>query len=722
MTKYKLLIIKYFFGSILAFVLTFFGSINHLYAQKTITNNNVDTGKNGKDIVIIHADRKGYQKFSDTSSITYAAGKVAIRQGSTLFYCDSTTINSFSRVMESFGHVHIIDNDTVNIYADYARYESLARKASLSNNVKLSDSKNTLTTTHLDYDLNTKTAVYSGNGKLINGKTVLTSVSGTYFVDTKDATFNSNVVLTDPQYNIKTDTLLYNTGTKIATFVVPTHITSGKNKSIQTSDGYYDMLNKKAYFSKRPIIVDSSSTLIADEVAADDSTGFGEARGKVVYKDTAQDIVVLCGNLKSNRAQSSFLATIYPVAVIIKDKKDSTFIAADTLYSARYMDTISSIKQDTASSTKDTLIHKLPFQNDSIKTKIADTSITMHDSVSTAKADTVRDYKKVGDIFVWKTDTAKKISTPPITNSEIKKPEKKKRDILSFFKSKSNKDSDSAAIAPQVQKDTIPIPNKKISDSIISETSGKQTPGIIDSLKNNPAKLKPDTLTNQAQKPVNIDLSPNTDVNKKDSVQEEDDKSRFLEGYYHVRIFNDSVQAVGDSLYYDSRDSLFQLFQNPVVWTNSNHQITQISGDTIDMYTANSKPKYLKVWYNAISISQSDTAHRAGAQDYYNQMSGRTIESWFTAGQLDSIAATGNAQSVFYMIDDNNKYIGVNTQTSRILNFYFVDKELYKIAGRKEVTGKSYPMRQVNHEALRLKGFKWQDDKRPKSKYELLEH
>ena len=728
MSKYKQMTTKYF-GLVAALVLLLLSSANILHAQKTNTNN-VDTGKNGKDIVIIHADRKGFQKFSDTSEITYAAGNVAIRQGSTFIYCDSTTINSFSRILEAFGHVHINDNDTVNIYADYVRYESLARKATLLNNVKLNDSKNTLTTTHLDYDLNTKLANYNGNGKLINGTTVLTSVLGAYFVDTRDATFSNNVVLTDPQYNIKTDSLLYNSGTKIATFVAPTHIISGKNRTIQTSDGYYDMINKKAYFSKRPVLVDSSSTLIADEVAADDSTGFGEARGQVVYKDTAQNIVVLCGNLKSNRFQSSFLATIYPVAVIIQNTNDSTFIAADTLYSARYMDTA-----DTVKTIRSANIFNLQSQKNrsemKTKTIVPASTIARLDSIWHANADTARIYVRARDTLVVQTDAAGKISIASIAKSEIKtpekKPEKKKKNILSNVFKKSNAP---APVAPPptppmpmpMQKDTVPTVNKNIPTNINNVDSGKQTPGIIDSLKNNPAKLKTDTLSNKTQKPADIDLSPNTDVSKKDSVQEEDKKSRFLEAYYGVRIFNDSVQAVGDSLYYDSRDSLFQLFKNPMVWTLSNNQITQISGDTIDMYTANSKPKYLRVWNNGLSISQSDTAHRASTSEYFNQMSGRTIEGWFTAGELDSIAATGNAQSVFYMMDENNKYIGVNTQTSRILDFYFVNKELNKIAGRREVVGKSYPMQQVNHEAIRLKGFQWQDDKRPKSKYELLEH
>ena len=39
---------------------------------------------------------------------------------------------------------------------------------------------------------------------------------------------------------------------------------------------------------------------------------------------------------------------------------------------------------------------------------------------------------------------------------------------------------------------------------------------------------------------------------------------------------------------------------------------------------------------------------------------------------------------------------------------------------RSSVEGTAFPMRQVNHEEMRLRGFKWQDYRRPKTKEELF--
>ncbi|HTN37991.1 MAG TPA: OstA-like protein, partial [Arachidicoccus sp.] len=141
------------------------------------------TGRPG-DVHIIHADRLGFKKMTDSSQIRFASGKVEIRQNTTLFYCDSVAINSVTRIMEAFGHVHINDNDSINIFSDFMRYRGQERTAYLKNNVRLTDGKGTLTTSELDYDLNTKIAVYGKQGKLVSGKSVLTSQAGTYYGDT----------------------------------------------------------------------------------------------------------------------------------------------------------------------------------------------------------------------------------------------------------------------------------------------------------------------------------------------------------------------------------------------------------------------------------------------------------------------------------------------------------------------------------------------------------
>ena len=106
--------------------------------------------------------------------------------------------------------------------------------------------------------------------------------------------------------------------------------------------------------------------------------------------------------------------------------------------------------------------------------------------------------------------------------------------------------------------------------------------------------------------------------------------------------------------------------------------------------------------------------------EYYNQVKGRTINGYFTNGEIDSIRAKGNSESIYYAQDDSSKFIGVNRATSDVIDMYFVTREANKIVLRSNVVGTSTPMRQMNPFEMRLRNFQWLDDRRPKTKYDLF--
>jgi len=66
-------------------------------------------------------------------------------------------------------------------------------------------------------------------------------------------------------------------------------------------------------------------------------------------------------------------------------------------------------------------------------------------------------------------------------------------------------------------------------------------------------------------------------LNRPVAVNAADTSVRYFLAFHHVRIFNDSLQAVCDSLYYSTEDSTFRLFKDPVAWNDK----TQIKGDTM---------------------------------------------------------------------------------------------------------------------------------------------
>ena len=210
---------------------------------------------------------------------------------------------------------------------------------------------------------------------------------------------------------------------------------------------------------------------------------------------------------------------------------------------------------------------------------------------------------------------------------------------------------------------------------------------------------------------VGVDSIVSRDALKRVTVLKNNDDSvkRFFLGYHNVRIFSDSLQAVADSLYWSGRDSVFRLFRDPIVWASKN----QITGDTIYLFTKNKKADRLYVFENGMVVSKSDN-------NLYNQIRGNTLNGFFRDGVIDFMKAKGNAESIYYIRDEDSAYIGVNRSTADVIDMFFKDKELNRVVYRNEVQGSTIPFRQANFNEMRLRNFKWLDERRPKSKFELF--
>lgn len=191
---------------------------------------------------------------------------------------------------------------------------------------------------------------------------------------------------------------------------------------------------------------------------------------------------------------------------------------------------------------------------------------------------------------------------------------------------------------------------------------------------------------------------------------EEDSADKFFEAYYNVKIFSDSLQATGDSLFYSLKDSVFRLFKKPIVWAQEN----QITGDTIYLYIKNKKPERLYVFENSMAINKVDSA------EYYNQLRGTTINANFLDGKIHDMRAKGNAENVYYALDEEKNFIGVNKSSADIIDVFFEDSKPQKVVFLRNLEGTTYPMRGTNHEELKIRGFKWNENLRPKSKFDLL--
>ncbi len=311
----------------------------------------------------LHSDRLRLMKTDSVTTLQVLAGKVILQEDNTKFYCDSAVINKKSNILEAFGNVHINDADSVQIYSDYLIYHTDSKLAVLKKKVKLTDGKGVLTTDELQYDTKGKIGTYTTGGKIVNGSTIITSKEATYYGDLKDVYFKKEVKLRDPKTKVDTDSLLYNTDSQLATFITQTVIKDSSGAIITTSDGNYSMKTKHSSFGKRAVIKDGKGvTVTGDTIDNNDSTGQVTVHGNAVYTDTVQKVSLISNHFFADKKKKTFLATQHPLMIIQQDK-DSIYVSADTIFSARvadirdsaYRDLIrDTVKSTTLVSAKDT--------------------------------------------------------------------------------------------------------------------------------------------------------------------------------------------------------------------------------------------------------------------------------------------------------------------------------------------------------------------------------
>jgi len=574
-------------------------------------------------IQIVQGNSLRSKTVDSVTTVETIAGNVILKEGATTFICDSAIINHHTNSLEAFGNVHINQNDSINTYSQHLIYATTDRIAHLDKDVRITNKKGTLLTQNLDYDLKTNIGNYYNGGKVVNGKTTLTSSEGTYYADTKDVYFKKNVHLVDPKYDIVTDSLLYNTEADLVTFITGTYIKSPNSGNVYTTQGTYDLKNGKAFFGNHSIIQDSTRTYSADNMAYDEKSSVAELEGNAVIKDSVHGYVIVANQIYSNKKDNSFLATKKPVLIFVGQKHDSTFIAADTLYSG--------IVKPTVNAGED----------------------------NTPKGDSLRQKRRL-DFF---SDTT-----------------------LSYVGSNRN------FVQPDSSLKTDTADQKVIANSLATIP--------IDST------FKNDTL--QRNTTVQVDTLKKTTV----ITASDNGPVRFFQAFHNVRIFNDSVQAVSDSLYYSAEDSIFRLFNQPIIFSHS----SQITGDTIFLYTKNRTINRMYVFYNGMIINKTP-------EGFSNQIGGRTINGYFKDGAFNYMHVRGTpAQSIFYpRSDKDSSYSGMNRCKGDVIDTYFLDNQLNKVKFTNDVDGTMYPMSKIPDDQKFLKGYKWLDTRRPKTKFELYE-
>ena len=184
---------------------------------------------------------------------------------------------------------------------------------------------------------------------------------------------------------------------------------------------------------------------------------------------------------------------------------------------------------------------------------------------------------------------------------------------------------------------------------------------------------------------------------------------RKVKAYHKVRVWGRNMQAVCDSLVFDSRDTCMTMYKDPVMWNGD----LQLLGEVVKVYMNDSTINWVNIINQALYVEELDSA-------IYNQIKGKEMEFYFTDGKLSEMHVIGSVEVVFYPLDSDSTYIGMNTTTSGRIIAYMKDRKVERVVVPKDSKGVFYPMSQRPEDKRFLDSFAWFDYVRPLSKEDIF--
>lgn len=174
--------------------------------------------------------------------------------------------------------------------------------------------------------------------------------------------------------------------------------------------------------------------------------------------------------------------------------------------------------------------------------------------------------------------------------------------------------------------------------------------------------------------------------------------------FKHAKVFRSDVQAICDSLVYNSKDSCMTMYKDPIAWNTDR----QILGEVIKVYLQDSTVREAHVIGQALSIElMPDKKH-------YNQLSSKVITTYFVKGNVRRVVASGNVKTIYYPVDDKDSTLQglVYTETDTMKLYISPERKLQKIWTPKNESV-MYPMTQIPPNKYKLPEFAWFDNLRP---------
>lgn len=182
---------------------------------------------------------------------------------------------------------------------------------------------------------------------------------------------------------------------------------------------------------------------------------------------------------------------------------------------------------------------------------------------------------------------------------------------------------------------------------------------------------------------------------------------RFALAYNKVRIFRSDMQAIADSLVFNSIDSIARMYRDPVMWNEG----SQFTADSIQFVMSKNRLVKAELISSAYYISKQDSL-------YFNQIKSADMIGFFSGNKLNRFDALGGVSLLFFLAEDSI-ITSVNQKECKFLSAAIDSGKLQRVKYYDNIKSDMYPVVKLETGKDKLKGFIWRDSARPSSRFDV---
>ncbi len=586
-------------------------------------------------------------------------GPARFLHNNTYLLCDTAIWDVNTNIIDAIGNVQIIQDGTC-LVGESLRYIVESNLAQFrGSKVTLMDKDNNMLCTHnLDYNTKDSVATFFGGGSLRSKDgEIIESLDGTYDSKINLFVFYNSVELFSDSLFAKSTRMEYDSNKNVAYFGPSTIGWKGDNM-LQANGGEYAREREIVTFEKNAYLFSKEQEVWGDKIVYNRRSGDAQLYGNIQITDTVQSVLMFADKATYQREPLEIILTQRPAIAMYSEQNGNR----DTIY---------------ASASDSIRYYTKPFAE-------LDSA-----AIAAAKA-------RKGVMIIDPMKEIEKLRQEKLKEARSGRKEGREENAGNSSTRSSGRSSGRSSSqaniyagqrAPELPS---PLPDEQESpieqqqDSIPS--AGKESMQQVDST----AILAERELDAQIMRHDTCTVT-------------------FVEAWHNIKLYGKDYQGVCDSLIYTGIDSIARLYIEPVLWSDAKNQFLS---DSIFIQIRNDSLYKADFINNAFIITQEDTVH-------YNQIKSTEMMAYFKKNDIWRFDALGGASLIFYMEEDST-YTMINQKECKILSALIKERKIERIRYYDQLKSDLLPIYDLPINKQRLRGFKWLEERRPKSREEVM--